>query len=95
MMDEKESVFQGHDWVPRKSRAIGYVVSRLGEAPRAEGWFDRSRRDFFFGCFHFFNNEVRRNPSAQAYAIRGKICTLNTNTTKPWLNGPSDSTRSQ
>ncbi len=48
-------------------------VSRLDKAPRAEGWFDRSDVISFSAALNFFNNEVRRNPSTQAYAIRGKI----------------------
>jgi tetratricopeptide (TPR) repeat protein len=73
MMDEKESVPRGTIFFVHKVDGNRVWVSRLDKAPRAEGWFDRSDVISFSAALNFFNNEVRRNPSAQAYAIRGKI----------------------
>jgi tetratricopeptide (TPR) repeat protein len=73
MMDERESIPRGTIFFVHKVDGNRVWVSRLDKAPRAEGWFDRSDVISFSAALNFFNNEVRRNPSAQAYAIRGKI----------------------
>ncbi len=73
MMDEKESVPRGTIFFVQKVEGNRLWVSRLDKAPRAEGWLDRSDVISFSAALNFFNNEIRRNPTAEAYAIRGKI----------------------
>jgi tetratricopeptide (TPR) repeat protein len=73
MMDARESVPRGTIFVVQKVEGNRLWVSRLDKAPAAEGWLDRSDVIAFSAALNFFNNEVKRNPTAQAYAIRGKI----------------------
>src|SRR5580700_8410619 len=73
MMGERESVPRGTIFFVQKVEGTRLWVSRLDKAPAAEGWLDRSDVIAFSAAFNFFNNEVKRNPTAQAYALRGKI----------------------
>jgi tetratricopeptide (TPR) repeat protein len=73
MMGERESVPRGTIFYVQKVEGNRLWVSRLDKAPAAEGWLDRSDVIAFSAAFNFFNNEVKRNPTAQAYALRGKI----------------------
>ncbi|HEV3300484.1 MAG TPA: tetratricopeptide repeat protein [Planctomycetaceae bacterium] len=72
-MGTRESVPRGTILFVKKVEGNQLWVSRLDKAPRAEGWLDRSDVISFSAALNFFNNEIRRNPTAQAYAIRGKI----------------------
>jgi tetratricopeptide (TPR) repeat protein len=72
-MGTRESVRRGTIFFVEKVEGNRLWVSRLDKAPRAEGWLDRSDVISFSVALNFFNNEIRRNPTAQAYAIRGKI----------------------
>jgi tetratricopeptide (TPR) repeat protein len=73
MMDARESIPRGTIFVVQKVEGDRLWVSRFEKAPGAEGWLDRSHVISFPAALDFFNNEVKRNPTAQAYAIRGKL----------------------
>jgi tetratricopeptide (TPR) repeat protein len=70
---ERESVPRGTIFFVQKVEGNRLWVSRLEKAQRAEGWLERSDVISFSAALNFFNHEVKRNPTAQAYAIRGKI----------------------
>jgi tetratricopeptide (TPR) repeat protein len=69
----RETVPKGMIFVVKNVDGNRLWVTRSDKTEAAEGWLDRSDVIAFSAALDFFNKEVKRNPTARAYVIRGKI----------------------
>ena len=73
----QEIVYQGSSFVVEKVDKERIWLTFTGDAGTVRGWVKRSNALPFSQALAFFDKELKRNPTARAYDIRGWLLTEN------------------